>query len=69
MPALRKKGRAVRRQIVVQPSSLWVPTNARSIRIEAHPFDQGYWARYFGLPKPTSEEGLKGWGACETNME
>jgi hypothetical protein len=30
-----------------------------------HPFDNGYWARYDGKPRPVDAAGAAGWDACD----
>lgn len=39
------------------------------INRERHPFDDGYWARYDGKPRPRGEEQRSGWDTCDRELK
>ena len=49
------------------PQSAWKPGGAK-IRIEAHPYCQGYWKRYFGIDRPERPEEQQGWDGCDEDL-
>lgn len=40
------------------------------IKRKKHPFDDGYWARYDGKPRPTdSLQSMAGWDSCDAEFK